>query len=219
MTFTRRDLLRRHRRLVGHDQASAANRASLASEPGSLSEQISIRDAAADTGTVHDPSFFAQVSDPHPRAQPLVQHATPETSNRNSHDGGFSHEHGHLDLPTQLLDDSASNTFRTTDPSLHKLQILISTHACETSPDFWMVLACLSNGAPFKEIYTQLPLNQKKICNRAYRREPGLLSARGCLRPLRATVWPTWYTIKPVRDHLRHRLECAHNAHSAPCCT
>ncbi|GAB1731558.1 hypothetical protein NU195Hw_g7019t2 [Hortaea werneckii] len=106
VTFTRRDLLRRHRRLVGHDQASAANRASLASEPGSLSEQISIRDAAADTGTVHDPSFFAQVSDPHPRAQPLVQHATPETSNRNSHDGGFSHEHGHLDLPTQLLDDN-----------------------------------------------------------------------------------------------------------------
>lgn len=138
VTFTRRDLLRRHRRLAGHENLSAAQGGSLDSVPGASSEQVSIRNAVADTGTVQDPSFLTQVPDPHRRAQPSVEHAIPETSNLDSHDGILAHEHDHLDLSTQLLDDSASNPSRTTDPSLHRLQISILIRVCETLPDSWM---------------------------------------------------------------------------------
>ncbi|KAI7201158.1 amidase signature enzyme [Hortaea werneckii] len=106
VTFTRRDLLRRHRRLAGHENLSAAQGGSLDSVPGASSEQVSIRNAVADTGTVQDPSFLTQVPDPHRRAQPSVEHAIPETSNLDSHDGILAHEHDHLDLSTQLLDDN-----------------------------------------------------------------------------------------------------------------
>ncbi|RMX97444.1 hypothetical protein D0867_12776, partial [Hortaea werneckii] len=106
VTFTRRDLLRRHHRLAGHDELCAAQRGSLDTDPGGVSEQVSIRNAAADTGTVHDTSSLAPVPDSHPCAQPHVQHATPETSNLNSHDGILPHEHNHLDLSAQLLDDN-----------------------------------------------------------------------------------------------------------------
>ncbi|KAI6790974.1 amidase signature enzyme [Hortaea werneckii] len=92
--------------LAGHEDLSAAQRESLDSDPRPSSEQVSIRNVVADTGTVQDPSFLARVPDPHHRAQPPVQHATPETSNLDSHDGVLPHEHDHLDLSTQLLDDS-----------------------------------------------------------------------------------------------------------------
>ncbi|KAI7682496.1 amidase signature enzyme [Hortaea werneckii] len=106
VTFTRRDLLRRHRRLAGHEDLSIAQRGSLVSDAGASSERVSIRNAVADTGTVQDPSFLAQVPDHHRRAQPSVQHTTAETSNLGSHDGILPHEHDHLDLSTQLLDDN-----------------------------------------------------------------------------------------------------------------
>ncbi|RMZ31208.1 hypothetical protein D0859_04691 [Hortaea werneckii] len=106
VTFTRRNLLRRHRRLAGHEELNATQGGSLDSDPGISSEQISTRNVAADTATVHDPSFLAKVPDPDRRAQPLVQRATLETSNLDSHDGMLPHEHDHLDLSTQLLEDN-----------------------------------------------------------------------------------------------------------------
>lgn len=118
VTFTRRDLLRRHHRLAGHEELRAAQTGSLDIDPGGLPEQISVRNVAADTRTVHDTSSLAPAPDSHPRAQPPVQHATPGTSNLDSHDGILPHGHNHLDLSTQLLDDSASNPSRTSDLSL-----------------------------------------------------------------------------------------------------